>query len=308
MESYQKELVKIKEILKENSRGMTVTDISRKIHTNRNSVAKYLDILLISGQAEMVTFGPAKVFFPSRRIPLSTLLNFTSDNIALIDKNHTILQANDNFSELINLKPEEIIGQPITTITSSVFPIPEIIHHIQKALEGKDTTIETNLQKKEEKLYLRIKYIPTTFDNGEPGVTLIIENTTDQTTTLKKMQHLNTEWETTFNAINDMISIHDTDYIIRKANKAFADFFNQSIDEIIGKKCYEVLHGTKKTYTSCPCKQIQRLKKATTVEFFEPHLEKRLEISASPIFDKNGEISGSVHIIKDITDKKSRKI
>jgi response regulator of citrate/malate metabolism len=64
VESYQEELTKIKTILKDNPKGMTVTDIARKIQVNRNSVAKYLDILLISGHAEMVTFGPAKVYFP----------------------------------------------------------------------------------------------------------------------------------------------------------------------------------------------------------------------------------------------------
>ena len=62
MESYQQELTEIKTILKSNPKGMTVTDIARQIHINRNSVAKYLDILLISGHAEMVTFGPAKVY------------------------------------------------------------------------------------------------------------------------------------------------------------------------------------------------------------------------------------------------------
>jgi len=69
MDSYQKEIETIKRILKENPKGMTVTDVSRKIKINRNSVAKYLDIMRISGYVEMVTFGPAKVFFPSRRIP-----------------------------------------------------------------------------------------------------------------------------------------------------------------------------------------------------------------------------------------------
>ena len=64
MESYQEELSEIKKILKQNPKGMTVTDIAREMKLNRNSVAKYLDILLISGQAEMVTFGPCQGLLP----------------------------------------------------------------------------------------------------------------------------------------------------------------------------------------------------------------------------------------------------
>ena len=36
VESYQKELASIKSILKKNPRGMTVSDISRKMKINRN--------------------------------------------------------------------------------------------------------------------------------------------------------------------------------------------------------------------------------------------------------------------------------
>ena len=88
MDEYQREITLIKRVLSDNPKGMTVTDISRKIKINRNSVAKYLDIMRISGHVEMITFGPAKVFFPSRRIPISDMLNYIyfSEGICLYFK------------------------------------------------------------------------------------------------------------------------------------------------------------------------------------------------------------------------------
>jgi len=305
VESYQKELVRIKGILKENPRGMTVTDISREMKINRNSVAKYLDILLISGHAEMVTFGPAKVFFPSRRIPLSAILNFTLDYLVLLDKELKIVQVNDNLLKLMNIQRGELIGQRIEKSSISIFQIPEILINTQKALEGKDFSTETSFQIDREELYFRIKHIPTTFDDGGPGVALIIEDITEQKIAKKKMKQVINEWETTFNSITDMISIHDKDFNIVKTNNAFAEFFHGKSEEIIGKKCYKIMHGAKEMYPSCPYKQIQNSRKPATVEFFEPHLGKYLEITASPIFNDNGEISGSVHIMKDITERKN---
>ena len=90
MDGYKQEIALIKKVLKQNPKGMTVTDISRKIKVNRNSVAKYLDIMRISGQVEMITFGPAKVFFPSKRVPLNNILNYTSDYILIFDSNYKI--------------------------------------------------------------------------------------------------------------------------------------------------------------------------------------------------------------------------
>jgi len=305
VESYQKELASIKSILKKNPRGMTVSDISRKMKINRNSVAKYMDILLISGHVEMVTFGPAKVFFPSRRIPLSTMLNFTSDFIILLDRDFKIIQANENFLSLMDIERESILGNRINDSAKVFFKIPEVLTNIKNALDGKETTIETSVQIGSEKFYFKIKHIPTTFDDGRPGVTLIIKDITERKKTERKMIQTAREWETTFDSITDMISIHDKDFNIIKINKAFAEFLQDKPEKFIGKKCYEVIHGAKKPHSNCPCQQAQLTKKSFIVEFFEPHLGKHLEFSASPIIDDEGEISGSVHIIKDITERKN---
>ena len=157
VESYQKELVSIKSILKKNPRGMTVSDISRKMKINRNSVAKYLDILLISGHVEMVTFGPAKVFFPSRRIPLSAMLNFISDFIILLDRDLRIIQANENFLSLMDIERESILGNSFYDSSKAFFKIPEVLTNIKNALDGKETTIESSVQIRSEKIYFKIK-------------------------------------------------------------------------------------------------------------------------------------------------------
>jgi PAS domain S-box-containing protein len=305
VESYQEELAQIKTILKNNPKGMTVTDIARKIRINRNSVAKYLDILLISGHVEMVTFGPAKVFFPSTRIPLSALLNFTNDYIIIFDKELKFLKANENFLKFSDLKRSDIIGQSIDILQNTQLPIPELQQNAQRALEGTEFTIEKQYILKDQIYNLRIKYIPTTFDDGEPGVTLLIEDVTERKKTEKKMKRIITEWEITFNALTEMVFIQDTEFSIQKANRSFAEFFHMTPEECIGKKCYNILHGTQSAHSSCPCTQIQQIKKPLTLEFFEPYLNKYLEISVSPILSDDGEIISSVHIIRDKTTQRN---
>jgi len=120
----------------------------------------------------------------------------------------------------------------------------------------------------------------------------------------EKIKQAAKEWETTFNSICDLVSIHDKDFKLVKVNKAFAYFFKTKPEELVGKTCYEIVHGTKEPYSSCPHKQVLEMKKPSTAEFFEPHLGLYLEISASPIFDDKGQVIGSVHITKDITQRK----
>ena len=111
MDSYQKELAQIKTLLKNNPKGMTVTDISHELKINRNSVAKYLDVMRVSGHVEMITFGPAKVFFPSNRVPMSVMLNYVSDYILIVDKKLRLTQVNDTFLDFIKEDRDKILDK-----------------------------------------------------------------------------------------------------------------------------------------------------------------------------------------------------
>ncbi|RMG00259.1 MAG: PAS domain S-box protein, partial [Nitrospirae bacterium] len=53
------------------------------------------------------------------------------------------------------------------------------------------------------------------------------------------LERLISEWDTIFNSINDLISIHDKDFRIVRANRALLEFLGMSEDEIRGKHCYE---------------------------------------------------------------------
>lgn len=279
---------------------MTVSDIAREIQINRNSVAKYLDILLISGHAEMVTFGPAKVFFPSSRIPLTALLKFTHEYILLLDKEFKFMQVSENFLQFIGLQRSEIIGKPIHILTIPFFELPELTLHAKKALEGIDLCIEKQYTQNNQTFHLRIKYIPTTFDDGEPGVTLVIEDITDQKQAEEKMKRTIQEWEITFNSISDMVCIQDNDYHILQANRSFAEFLHTTPEDCIGKKCHQLIHGLNTPHPTCPCHQIRTTKKPATGTIYEPHLATYFEITVSPIIAEDGTLLGAVHILKKL--------
>ena len=112
------------------------------------------------------------------------------------------------------------------------------------------------------------------------------------------------EWRATFDSLADLISIQDKDFRILRVNKAYADAFKMKPKEVVGKTCYEMTHGTNGPVSNCPHQKTLRTKKPATVEFFEPHLGIHLEVSASPIFNEKGEVVATVHVARDITERK----
>ncbi|NVM04186.1 MAG: PAS domain S-box protein [Candidatus Helarchaeota archaeon] len=55
-----------------------------------------------------------------------------------------------------------------------------------------------------------------------------------------------------FDGITDLIFIMDKDFKITFTNKAFMEFFGVDDNEIVGKKCYEILHHRGDICEDCP--------------------------------------------------------
>lgn len=122
--------------------------------------------------------------------------------------------------------------------------------------------------------------------------------------TEKNIEHLASEWETTFDSINDMISIHDNNLRLVKVNKKFAEVFKKKPEELIGKLCYEVFHEKGVKIANCPYKRMQESKKPVKIEYYETKLEMDLEVTAAPLINNKGDVIGCVHIARDIGVKK----
>lgn len=54
---------KVLEILNENTRGITITEISSKLSLNRHTITKILDRMLIEKRVDYDEKGPAKIFY-----------------------------------------------------------------------------------------------------------------------------------------------------------------------------------------------------------------------------------------------------
>ncbi len=111
------------------------------------------------------------------------------------------------------------------------------------------------------------------------------------------------EWETSFNAISDIVSIQDVNHRLVKVNRAYADTFKMKPEELIGKICYPVVHGTDEPCINCPHNRTLETKEPQILEYFEPRLGAYLEISTSPIFNDKRDVIATVHIVKNITER-----
>ena len=137
-QEYNLELNKIRSILVGSTKGFTVTEISRRIGTNRNSIAKYLDILVTSGTVEMKTVGSAKLFTLSKRMPIASIINFSSDSSLSSTRTSTSSFANENMLAFERKSLDEITGNNVRSLALSKDGDAEIRKLLDDSMGGQE--------------------------------------------------------------------------------------------------------------------------------------------------------------------------
>lgn len=112
------------------------------------------------------------------------------------------------------------------------------------------------------------------------------------------------EWEKTFDAVPDLITILDNDHRILRANKAAADRLGFSPKELVGRMCYDVYHGTDGPPPFCPQEGSSTGRYERYAEIHEDRLGGDFLVSVSPLIGRDGKQKGVVHVARDVTRRK----
>lgn len=120
----------------------------------------------------------------------------------------------------------------------------------------------------------------------------------------EKLSEESRKWKQTFDALPDLISILDTDFKIMRINKAMADRLKIPAEACLGKRCFEVVHGTSAPPDFCPHLKTQKDGCFHTEEMLEERLGGIFVVSTSPVFDPEGRLTGSVLVARDVTEYK----
>jgi len=117
------------------------------------------------------------------------------------------------------------------------------------------------------------------------------------------IEKANKEWRETFDAIDELVTIHSKDFTILRANKAAAKAAGMSVKDMVGRKCYELFHGSSEPTAACPAKKMMD-GQGSAVSYEVNIGAYAHEITVYPLIDESG-FTGYVHIAKDITERKA---
>jgi PAS domain S-box-containing protein len=118
----------------------------------------------------------------------------------------------------------------------------------------------------------------------------------------EKIINAKKEWEDTFDAITELIFLHDSDGKILRANRAYEQMAGMSLAELVGRPFYEIFPKTDSPDDLC--KEAVNCGMAATKEITIDSLGKTFSVRMYPKLDGEGNYLYSVHVMLDITERK----
>jgi len=111
------------------------------------------------------------------------------------------------------------------------------------------------------------------------------------------------QWMNTFDSIHDVIVAHDSDYRIIKANQVLLEQIGKAPADVIGNTCEAALPHTYGEWTGCPYCAIGGDEEFT--EGADPCFGGFSVVSTSSYTDQGTQQKGTIHVVRDITDRRS---
>ncbi len=236
---------------------------------------------------------------------LRTIFEASPAGIVVVDPEGRITFANGSMEQIFGWAHNELAG----------VRYPELVHESERAI-GDSTmqklirgdielvAIERHYQRKDgSDFWGFLSGRRLVGSDGRLRALLgIITDITDRKKMEQQLLEIKQDWEDTFNTITDMITVHDGDFNIIRANRAAEQILNLPFLGMTKVKCYTQYHGTGCPPEGCPSCQVLKTGKSTTSEIFEPHLGRHIEIRAIPRLDRDQQLIGLIHVVRDITE------
>ncbi|HVP25259.1 MAG TPA: PAS domain S-box protein [Methanomicrobiales archaeon] len=238
---------RIKALLKTHPRGLSITNLASITGLNRNLIAKYLDMLVISGQVEIQQYGPAKVYFPSQRIPVSAMIEITSDLVMVLDQGRKIVHVNEPFARFLGLTRDRLLGKTIGEVGHPFLTKVPLSPPEGPMDPGGGEIGEVRYPDADGGSFFRIKHAPAVFEDGSVGLTLIIEDITDRRKYEENLLLSEARYRGIVQDQTEFITRYLPDTTITFVNDALCRYVNRPPEELLGKRFIEMVPEEERT-------------------------------------------------------------
>ncbi len=235
-----------------------------------------------------------------------TFMETASDLMHIADKDGNLTYVNESMARSFGYSKQEMVGKHITQLLSKEALEKDFKPNWDKFITNGEIALDTTFATKDGKdIYGEIKVVAIYDSDGKyAGSRAVFRDLTERKREEEALRHAERDWRNSFNSLEDVMIIIDKDYNIENINDNGLILLGMSKEEVIGRKCYQVVGDRETPSEDCPALLAARTKRVESVDRYEERFGKYFSIKTSPVFDEKGEIVKFIDLRRDITERK----
>jgi PAS domain S-box-containing protein len=232
------------------------------------------------------------------------LFENANDGIMMLkDSQFRIVDANREVEQLTGFKKEELLQRNFIELFLPAEK-EEVLNYLKEILEKEGGRTDSYSFLGKDRRPLEVDLSIKRIDLGDASFyQVIFRDLTAQRKLEKKIRQSKMNLEAIFDAMQDHLSIQNTDYQILRVNRVVIEKQRKTFSELIGRKCYEAYHGRSLPCEKCPVSVTLETKRPAFSIMKPPESDTTFRIFSHPIVDHQGNLVSIIEHVQDITQE-----
>ncbi len=285
---------------------LSISEVAQLCGHHRHTVARYLDSLVLSGRLEMREHGQKKKYYIADVKPESSLLNFSSHILIILNTDLTIRWVNDTFLRLFQSTSESVIGLSIESLQLERIFGPVFTHEVRIVSAGETRSFETTIEQEEKERTYLFTISSVSFFQERPALVINGEDITEKHTLLEAIRVNESNLRLITESVRDIIIRWDVQGIISYVSPACAMLTGFVSSEIVGRNISDYIHPDDYAALQKELKEITGIVNKPPASFRFRHLNGEwiwFETTTTPHLSEIGEIEDYISVWRDITER-----
>ncbi|MBI5116178.1 PAS domain S-box protein [Candidatus Poribacteria bacterium] len=244
---------------------------------------------------------------------LKTIFDSINDPVLVYDANGALLQTNVALKKFYGLDPDGTGWDKQAEVFRKFlahYPDGRLMRQkdrpVARALQGETVRNEVIIVKDQagRETAFSLSSSPIIVGGKITGAVSVNRDITELKRAEDAILRAKEEWEKTFDTVPDLMAILDQHHRVVRVNKAMANRLGVAPEQCIGLRCHEAVHGSPHPPEFCPHALTCQDGKEHVSEVHEPRLGGDFLVSTTPLCDGHGKLIGSIHVARDITERK----
>lgn len=285
---------------------LSISEVAQLCGHHRHTVARYLDSLVLSGRLEMREHGQKKKYYLSDIKPESSLLNFSSHILVILNTDLTIRWVNDTFLRLIESSYESVIGLSIESLQLDRLFGSVFSQEIRIVSAGETRSFETSVEHAQTSRTYLFTISSVSFFQERPALVINGEDITEKHTLLEAIRVNESNLRLITESVRDIIIRWDREGIISYVSPACAMLTGFVSTEIVGHNYTDFIHPDDLLSLQKELREITGNVHRPPATFRFRNLKGDwiwFETTTTPHFSESGEIEDYISVWRDITER-----